>query len=125
MPHHDPEVPTEASVEYLEKLKPPADAIIVGISLGGLVAARLQELTRPDLRVACVSSPTWADAVRLDRRVENRLALYSSTDEVIADRVSNWPQLAEAHDLLWLSHDTDLHKERIAELLNSWFRNLR
>jgi hypothetical protein len=45
------------------------------------------------------------------------LALYSSRDEVIAGRTSRWPNLAEAHDLPWLSHDTDSHKEALARLI--------
>jgi hypothetical protein len=93
---------------------------VIGISLGGLVAAKVQEESRPDLQVACVSAPTWADGVRLQKKPEHRVAIYSSEDEVIADRVEDWPKLADAHDLAWLTHDTDLHKERICELLNRW-----
>ncbi len=125
MPHHDPDVPAEVSVDYLAAMDVPQQSVVVGISLGGLVAAKLQELSRPDLRVACVSSPTWADGVRLERHMENRVAIYSSNDEVIADRVSDWPALADAHDLPWLSHDTDAHKERICGLLTEWMGDLK
>jgi hypothetical protein len=58
--------------------------------------------------------------VRLESKPQHRVAIYSSHDEVIAERVSDWPQLAEAYDLAWLTHDTDAHKERISELLNRW-----
>lgn len=120
LPHHDPRIAAERSVEYLREFNLMRDAQVIGISLGGLVAAKLQEEARPDLRVACVSSPTWADSVRLEKKTPQRLAIYSSHDEVIADRVRDWPQLAEAYDLQWLTHDTDAHKERIGELLNRW-----
>lgn len=120
MPHHDPRVPTENSVEYLKQMSLARNARVIGISLGGLVAAKVQEDSRPDLFVACVSSPTWADGVRLAKKMPNRLALYSSKDEVISDRVAEWPDLADAHDYPWLSHDTDRHKERICDLLNLW-----
>ncbi len=120
LPHHDPHVLAETSVEYLREFNLPREARVIGISLGGLVAAKLQEESRTDLRVACVSSPTWADGVCLESKPAHRLAIYSSNDEVIADRVSDWPQLAEAHDLAWLTHDTDAHKERICELLSRW-----
>jgi hypothetical protein len=120
LPHHDPYVQAESSVAYLREFSMMPEARVIGISLGGLVAAKLQEEWRPDLHVACVSSPTWADGVRLEKKVENRLAIYSSNDEVIADRVQEWPQLAEAYDLTWLSHDTDTHKERICKLLKRW-----
>lgn len=120
MPHNDPAVPAERSVEHLAALDLPENSAVIGISLGGLVAARLQELSRPDLRVACVSSPTWADGVHLERRMPNRIAIYSLNDDVIAGRVSEWPELAEALEFPWLSHDTDLHKVRICEHLNAW-----
>lgn len=120
LPHHDPNVAAESSVEYLRVFNLMREAKVIGISLGGLVAAKLQEDSRPDLQVACVSSPTWADGIRLEKKPAHRVAIYSSRDEVIADRVSDWPALAEAYDLSWLTHDTDRNKERICELLSRW-----
>lgn len=120
LPHHDPNVLAETSVRYLREFDLARDARVIGISLGGLVGAKLQEDGRADLQVACVSSPTWVDGVRLTKKLENRLAIYSSNDEVIAPRVSDWPSLAEAYDLPWLTHDTDKHKERIVEMLKRW-----
>lgn len=120
LPHQDPNVLAEESVEYLREMLLPKEARLIGISLGGLVAAKLQEESRFDLRVACVSSPTWADGVRLAMKPENRVAIYSSNDDVIAGRVSDWPQLADAYDVPWLTHDTDAHKKRISALLNRW-----
>jgi hypothetical protein len=120
LPHSDPHVVAETSVRYLLDFNLMREALVVGISLGGLVAAKVQEQSRADLRVACVSSPTWADGVRLQKKPAHRVAIYSATDEVIADRVSDWPDLAEAHECPWLSHDTDLHKERICEMLKRW-----
>ena len=120
MPHHDPRVLAQESVEYLREFNLPHEAWVIGISLGGLVAAEIQEESRPDLHVACVSSPTWADGVHLRKRPDRRVAIYSSNDEVIAGRVSDWPNLADAHDLPWLTHDTDAHKQRISELLTHW-----
>jgi pimeloyl-ACP methyl ester carboxylesterase len=107
----------ERSVDFLRELLIEPGALLVGISLGGLVAAKLQETGREDLHVICISSPTSADGVELQRRLPHRLALYSSRDEVIAGRTSRWPVLAEAHDLPWLSHDTDTHKEALARLI--------
>jgi len=69
------------------------------------------------LHVICISSPTWAHGVRLERRIPNRIALYSSHDEVIAGRIAGWPQLAQAFDLTWLGHDTDTHKHALARLI--------
>lgn len=117
MPHSNPQIVAERSVEYLAEMNPQLDALIIGISLGGLVAAKLQEDSRDDLHVICISSPTWADGVTLQLRPPHRTAFFSSQDEVIADRVADWPRLANAYDLPWLSHDTDRHKLRLAHLI--------
>lgn len=124
MPHADPEARAEESVEFLRAMNPEQDAVIVGVSLGGLVAAKLQEDGREDLRVVSISAPTWADGVELKRKMAGRVALYSAQDEVIADRVARWPELAEAHDLAWLSHDTDRHKVKLAGLVAEWVGKL-
>jgi pimeloyl-ACP methyl ester carboxylesterase len=118
--HSMPEVLAEESLADLAARNIPRDAAVIGISLGGLVAAKLQESGREDLHVICVSSPTWADGVRLERRMPNRLALYSSSDMVIARRTAHWPQLAQAFDLPWLTHDTDAHKVELARLAFSY-----
>lgn len=120
--HGDPEVPSEQSLEDLAQISIPENSTVIGISLGGLIAARLQETSRSDLRVYCVSSPLWAEGVRLEQKPENRVALYSSNDEVIVGRVSEWPKFAQAWDLPWLSHDTDRHKERLAKLIAASLR---
>jgi hypothetical protein len=115
--HGDPEVTAEASLERLRNLEIPKGSAVIGISLGGLVAAKLQESGRDDLHVSCISSPTWADGVALSQRMTRRLAIYSSLDEVIRGRTVNWPQLAQAYDLPWLTHDTDKHKEGLSHIV--------
>jgi pimeloyl-ACP methyl ester carboxylesterase len=117
--HADPNVTAEDSLADLRtKMIPPGSALI-GISLGGLVAAKLQEDGRADLHVICISSPTWADALRVEHRMPNRVAFYSSIDEVIAGRTAEWPKLATAYDLPWLTHDTDAHKSALAHLVRT------
>jgi hypothetical protein len=118
--HGDPEVTAEESLEDLRHLGIPQGSAIIGISLGGLLAAKLQETSREDLHVVCISSPTWADDVALSRRMSNRLALYSSRDDVIQGRTGNWPQLAQACDLPWLTHDTDAHKKPLSQILQAF-----
>jgi pimeloyl-ACP methyl ester carboxylesterase len=114
--HSDHAVVAEASLADLRVREIPKDSAIIGVSLGGLVAAKFQEEGREDLHVICISSPTWADGVRLERRLPNRVAFYSSNDEVIAERTADWPRLAQAFDLPWLTHDTDAHKFALAQL---------
>lgn len=60
MPHSDRTVGPSVSVSHLRELTVPQGSLIIGISLGGLVAAKLQESGRPDLHVICINSPTWA-----------------------------------------------------------------
>jgi predicted esterase YcpF (UPF0227 family) len=98
LPHGDPTVPAEVSVELLRNMGLEIGSLVIGVSLGGLVAAKLQEESRSDLHLICVSAPTSADRVRLQHRLPNRVALYSPADDVIADPVENWPELAEAYE---------------------------
>jgi hypothetical protein len=118
--HSDPTVLAEQSLADLQIEDIPTSSIIVGISLGGLVAAKLQELGRDDLTVICISSPTWADDVKLERRMPRRATFYPSSDVVIAGRTAQWPELADAYDMSWLSHDTDAHKSPLASLTAAW-----
>jgi hypothetical protein len=124
MPHTDPQGPPWASVLHLRNIGVPNGALIIGVSLGGLVAAKLQEVERPDLHVICISSPTHAEDTELMRRMEHRVALYSSADEVIAGRTEKWPELAEAYDLPWLDHDTDKHKKALSRILCTYVQGL-
>ena len=121
LPHHDPSTRAEESVAMLLQQDIPQSAVVFGVSLGGLVAARLQELGRPDLQVIALSSPTWADGVCLTARAARRIAFYSSEDSVIQDRVRQWPQLASLQrDVDWLTHDTDRYLKEIVRLF-SWY----
>ena len=118
--HSNPNVLAEQSLADLQTKEIPTSSIIIGISLGGLVAAKLQELVRRDLTVICISSPTWADDVKLERRMRRRAVFYSSSDVVIAGRTAQWPDLADAYDMPWLSHDTDGHNVSLALLIAAW-----
>jgi len=124
MPHANPNVLPSKSVQYLRDHGIPEGTLIIGISLGGLVAAKLQESARPDLHVFCVNSPTWAGDTELHVWMQHRVSLYSSSDEVIAGRTEDWPLLAaEAHDMAWLNgHDTDPHKSELAHLISCYIK---
>jgi hypothetical protein len=123
MPHADPTVQPSGSVEYLRDLGIPDGALLVGISLGGLVAAKLQESERPDLHVFCINSPTWVVDTELHVRMKHRVSLYCSSDEVIAGRTEDWLLLAEAYDIPWLKgHDIDPHKCALARLISCYIQ---
>jgi hypothetical protein len=77
----------------------------------------VQETKRPDLDVVCVSSPPGHGVIKLERRMQHRVALYSSQDPAIADRVKNWPDLAEAHDAPYLMHGAHLHPYLLRKLI--------
>jgi hypothetical protein len=95
----------------------PEGALVVGVGLGGLAAAMVQETKRPDLDVVCVSSPTSHGVIKLERRMRHRVALYSSQDPAIAGRVENWPNLADAHDTPYLMHGAHLHPHLLRKLI--------
>jgi pimeloyl-ACP methyl ester carboxylesterase len=121
LPHNDPEALAERSVEFLQQMHLSQGALLVGISLGGTVAAALQESGRSDLHVMAISSPTWADGVVLRERPERRVAIYSSNDEVIASRTADWPSLAAiSRDFPWLNHSTDQHFAPLTRLFG-WY----
>lgn len=122
LPHTDPTIPAETSVEFLRNTRLETGSLVIGVSLGGLVAAKLQEESRPDLHVICISSPTWADGVKLERRVTSRIALYSPADEVIADRIADWALLADTYEYEWLTHDTDRHLDALTRFISSYMR---
>jgi hypothetical protein len=124
MPHSEPAVTPLASVVHLRGFDVPSGALIIGVSLGGLVAAKLQELERPDLHVISISSPTHAEDTELTIKMGCRVALYSSADEVISGRTERWPELAEAYDLPWLDHDTDKHKTLLGRILCAYVQGL-
>ena len=121
--HADGEILAERSLAELQKLDIPKSTVVIGVSLGGLLAAKLQEQGREDLRVICLNSPTWADAVRLERRMPERIAFYSSNDIVIAGRTLHWPRLATAFDLPWLTHDTSAHAPELAPLIIAYLED--
>jgi predicted esterase YcpF (UPF0227 family) len=66
IPFFDPKRPADVAVKELLRIPMPLGSLLVGVGLGGLVAARLQELGRQDLQVLAISSPTWADEFTLE-----------------------------------------------------------
>ena len=120
MPHSDPDSLAERSVDYLAANPPDANALVIGISLGGTVACRLQEIHPTAPHVIAISSPTWADGVRVERRVPNRISIFGTHDDVIAGRTSDWPALADTFEFAWLTHDTDAHKLRLARMIAAY-----
>ena len=115
--HGDGEIRAEQSLAELQQRSIAKGTVVIGVSLGGLLAAKLQEQGREDLRVICLNSPIWADGVQLQRRMAERIAFYSSEDFVIAGRTQDWPRLATAYDLPWLTHDTSAHARELAPLI--------
>jgi pimeloyl-ACP methyl ester carboxylesterase len=124
LPHTDPEVKAEASLDwavlqYRKQIVP--NSLIIGISLGGLIAARLQELSpQLNLSVIPLMSPTWADNVRVEEKWAKRVAFYSSEDKQIEGR-TNWPAYAQAFDLPMLRyHDVKVCKFAICYLISRY-----
>jgi pimeloyl-ACP methyl ester carboxylesterase len=105
--------------------KIPRSSMLVGVSLGGLVAAKLQQDHRSDLTVVTLASPTYADGISLTKRVTpNLYALYSHADPVVGDR-TNWGDYTSDHaDVDWMDdHNLDPQKHRIALLLSDFIEH--
>jgi hypothetical protein len=102
------------------------DSLIVGLSLGGLIAAKLQELhPRMNLSVFSVGAPTSYGGVKLEKKMSNRVSLYSQTDEFTRDRCENWPELTEeAFDVPWLGHGVRTSTYTVCYLLSCYLRGL-
>ncbi len=103
----------------------PTGSMLVGVSLGGLVAAKLLQDNRPGLTVVALASPTFADGISLKKRITPSLyALYSHADPVVGER-TNWGDYTADHaDADWMSdHNLDPVKNRIAFLLSDFLEN--
>src|SRR5260370_39900775 len=57
LPHSDYHRPAEDSVDFLHQMQIAPRALVVGISLGGLVAAKGQEAGRPEPAGGCLQFP--------------------------------------------------------------------
>lgn len=94
-------------------------SLIVGVSMGGLIACALQErFPLHNLSVFTVSSPTSMPTLSLsgEKVYNQRVALYSSLDPVVGERVADWPNLTNlAFDVPWMkSHNTEDQKVQVA-----------
>ena len=112
----------KATARKMELIEP--NSLIIGVSMGGLIACGLQERF-PDhnLSVFTVSSPTDMPSLSLQKRIEDRrVALYSHLDEVIGDRVARWPELTNlSFDCSWMkSHNTEDQKFSVASVISAY-----
>lgn len=106
--------------QLLETLKcdgaDPKDTLIIGTSLGGLVATLAQESF--GCSVIAISAPDQVGSHKVNVHAErgNLLSIYSSTDdEVIAGRTGLWPLATKfAIDVPGMTHDHDAHVKTVA-----------
>jgi esterase/lipase len=114
--------PWVRSPEEVEALKIEQGAVIIGNSLGGLMAAKLQE-ERSDLSVMTLSSPTRHGSISLGSFKHNIVALYSSLDPVIKGR-TNWQNYTnESYDVSWMEdHHLDSHIYSVVYVLSEFLR---
>jgi pimeloyl-ACP methyl ester carboxylesterase len=115
--HSDPGVSAEGSYEQFG-LYP--NSLVIGISLGGLLAAKFQE-DHPDfgLKVVTLVSPTRAEGLALTPgKRPDLIALYSTEDPVIATR-ANWEDFTDnAFNVPWMrNHDVDQQKYSLGLIL--------
>lgn len=123
LPHTNPGVRAEASLEWMDNFTPflPPGVLLVGIGLGGLLAAKLQEM-HPELNLSvfAIAAPTSADFVQLEKKTDQRVALYSTAAGTDG---ANWPEFTDqAFDVPWLVHDIGPAKYSVAYLLACYMR---
>jgi predicted esterase YcpF (UPF0227 family) len=110
---------------YIQFIAP--GSLIVGISLGGLLAAKIQEL-HPELNLSIFAlvAPTSSGNVKLEKPVDHRVSLYSTVaDEVIKGHCEDWPKFAShSFDVPWLQHNIDLAKYACCYLISCYMRGL-
>jgi hypothetical protein len=104
---------------YVSLIRP--RSLIVGVELGGLLAAKLQQ-DNPDLElgVVAISSPTHAEGLGLKPIQSPEVtALYSSMDPVMKD--VDWaPYAGTLVDVPWLrDHDANRHKFSLSDILKA------
>jgi hypothetical protein len=120
--HTDPTVSAEASYELCTFMP---DSLVIGISLGGLLAAKFQEdFPGHNLKVITLVSPTRADNLSLTPgKRPNLIALYSTQDPVIGTR-ANWEDFTDnAFNVPWMkSHNIDDQKYSIGLFLTEFMQ---
>jgi pimeloyl-ACP methyl ester carboxylesterase len=122
LPHSNPHIRAERSLEWMDNFTPflPRGILLVGIGLGGLLAAKIQEMhPELDLSVFAVCAPTELDFVKLEKKVDKRAALYSS----VMRECRNWPEFSsQAFDVPWLAFNPNPVKHSVAYLLACYLR---
>lgn len=124
-PHRDLGVKAEESLDYAilqyrKEIIP--NSLIVGIGLGGLIAAKLQELSpHLNLSVITLMSPMHAGVVSLEEKNKQRIAFYSKEDPEALYH-SDWP-FAETFDLPMLRyHEINNCKYAICYLIVTYIQ---
>lgn len=95
----------------------------MGLSMGGFIASKVQEYNPDTFDVIAICSSTEMDAVRLEKNMAKRVALYSSRDQSTLGRVGNWPSLTKlAFDVPWIQHDVTMAKYTVCYLIACYMR---
>jgi esterase/lipase len=106
-PHQDETLSAqEMNDRFVSEVSPliPQGALVIGISMGGLLSLKLQSEIRPDIHVIGINAPTHRDEIDV-RPKGPHLILYSTNDEVIEGR-NQWMTIDPTHsiDLPWINH---------------------
>lgn len=122
LPHTHTGISAEDSYNRVNsKFRFPVGSVIIGVGLGGLIAAKIQETARPDLKIVAIAAPTQEDKVILEKKIPGRLALYSTKDDLIKPN-TNWELFSfEAHDYTPLMfHNVEDNNYMLAFLVKTW-----
>ena len=125
LPHESSAATAAQSYHWLERSFLPfltQNSLIIGVGLGGLLAARLQEsFPLKNMSVFAINSPLFEDEIGVTS-YQKRISLYSSLYKPIEGRCALWPQMATAYDVLWLQHGMDLAKYACCALIVAYMK---
>jgi hypothetical protein len=100
------------------------NSVVVGIGLGGLLAARLQEeFAYRGLSVIAVNAPLFEGPIAIQSKVQNRVAIYSSLYAPISDRCGWLPYTGQAYDAPWFRNGIKNVKFGLASLIRGYLQN--
>src|ERR1700739_409940 len=96
------------------------NVLVVGIGLGGLLAAKLQEEFATNINVMTFNAPLVEGISLNGSLVRNRVSIYSS---LYSPLCSQWMRVApQTYDVPWLQHGTNLPKLALAHLIASYMK---
>jgi len=124
LPHYNIGIKLVDSLQFiLTRQYFPSNSVIVGVGIGGLLAAKFQEDYRKDITVIAIASPTHAEDIQLREKIDQRWAIFSSHDKQLVSS-DNWEDfttfVCQYTPLLF--HDINVSKYNLAYIISQYLK---